>query len=526
MLNGTGQGGGGVVSVSAGWIDFLPQAVGSTSIAQTLTLSNTGVAALNNISIEAIGDFARSTTCGATLARGADCSISVQFAPTSHGWRTGTLVIHSDAVGSPSSIVLTGEGISEPMVSLDKTALGFVLNNTGVRLVQTFSLTNTGTMLLNLGSITASEGFFVDHNCGGGLRIGGNCTVTVTFVSGGTANARGSILITSDAPGSPHKVALTAMGASAAADTVFNSAERIYPDFFAPANGPSQSVNGYRSRLYSGGGYLAVNDASEPHLLYKGPLSGGEMRDLGELSIWLAQTVDADFFQPSFQSISLDYSSLLAKDSTTIVTVTPNSGATLPNNCQAYLAGYDFALLTSYIVWTDPAVRNQFVLSPNAKKDIVGENSAISIDCGSSPAMKAQFVIEVPLAITQEISTDGNFDLTLKFKFYKPSSIEGTPSARAFVVAIVPKNDLFKIPFDSYYFLTKVTETTWKWAFLEGNDIDKLAFNHYSPLMRSTDVVVPTGEAVKDLNLLQAQIFFYYQIGDGEFWRLGKIFPN
>jgi hypothetical protein len=240
-------------------------------------------------------------------------------------------------------------------------------------------------------------------------------------------------------------------------------------------------------------------------------------------------TVSAQFrIEPSnvaFASITLSHTSLFASDGTTVVTVTPNAGATLPNNCQAYLylAGFDSALLTSYIVWTDPAVRNQFVLSANAKKDIVDVSEAISIDCGTRPAMKARFVIEVPLAVTQEISTDGKFDLTLKFKF-KPPSLVGTPTARAFVVAYVPKNDLFKITSDSYYFLSKVTETTWKWTVLEGFDIDKLAFDHYSQLQASTDVVVPTGERIGDLNLLKATLLFYYQIGDGEFQNFGKIF--
>jgi hypothetical protein len=287
-LSGIGQGGTSVVSATS--MGFESLGVGSSSSAQTVTLRNTGVAALNIASIAVTGDFAHTTTCGSTLPTGNNCGISVRFLPTALGARSGNLVITSDAVNSPISVALTGTGVASPAVSLSKIALGFISSNldpSASSLVQTFTLTNSGTMLLHLGSITASDGFSVDHNCGGGLGIGGNCTVTVMFVSGGTSHATGSILIASDAPGSPHKVTLLAMSTSAATDTVFNWAERTYPDFFFPANGASQVTTGFRFRAYNGGGFLAVNDSSAPNLYYLGPLSGNIVLDLGPVAMWL-----------------------------------------------------------------------------------------------------------------------------------------------------------------------------------------------------------------------------------------------
>jgi hypothetical protein len=289
-LTGTGRGGTGVVNVS--FISFASQGVGTTGAAQMATLSNTGVVALNLASIAVTGDFARTTTCGATLATGANCSISVSFSPTALGTRIGTLVITSDAANSPMSIPLVGTGVASPVVSLSKTVLSFAASGAAnANLVQTVTLTNSGSLPLNMTGITATGDFSISHNCGAGLGAGGSCTLTVTFLPVGTANTTGSIRITSNAPGSPHAVTLNGSSAtpSADADKVFSWAERTYPDFFSPANGASQSITGYRFRAYNGGGFLAVNDSGIAHLYYLGPLSGNTVLDLGLLSSWLTQ---------------------------------------------------------------------------------------------------------------------------------------------------------------------------------------------------------------------------------------------
>src|SRR5207302_10087200 len=64
-----------------------------SSAAQTVTVSNTGSAALTITSIVASGDFAASNTCGGSLAAGGNCSISVTLTPTASGTRTGSLSV-------------------------------------------------------------------------------------------------------------------------------------------------------------------------------------------------------------------------------------------------------------------------------------------------------------------------------------------------------------------------------------------------------------------------------------------------
>ncbi len=94
---------------------FTAQTNGTTSTAQSVTLTNSGSAVLNIAGISASGDFAQTNTCAATLAAGANCSISITFTPTVAGSRTGTLTVTSNASGSPHSIGLTGTGVSTPL---------------------------------------------------------------------------------------------------------------------------------------------------------------------------------------------------------------------------------------------------------------------------------------------------------------------------------------------------------------------------------------------------------------------------
>ncbi len=210
-LTGTGQGSTSVASPSA-W-NFGTQGVGTTSTAKTITLSNTGGAVLNIASIVASGDFARTTSCGATLAQGSNCSINVTFSPASVGALTGSLVITSDALSSPSTVSLSGTGVAVALVSLNPTALSFANQNVGsTSAAQAVRLTNTGGAALSLGSIVPSGDFSQANNCGGGLGAGGFCDLSVTFTPTLAGARTGAITIISNAVGSPHSVSVTGTG--------------------------------------------------------------------------------------------------------------------------------------------------------------------------------------------------------------------------------------------------------------------------------------------------------------------------
>ncbi len=97
-----------VASLSAASLSFAAQHTGTTSAAQLVTLSNTGSAVLNIASITASAEYASTTTCGATLAVGANCTFSVSFTPLASGLRNGAVTVTSNA--SAASVTLSGTG--------------------------------------------------------------------------------------------------------------------------------------------------------------------------------------------------------------------------------------------------------------------------------------------------------------------------------------------------------------------------------------------------------------------------------
>jgi hypothetical protein len=103
-----------IVTLSATKVTFGSQPVNSGSPRQTVTLKNTGNAALNISSLELTGadvlSFNLSENCGSSVAAGASCSIVLSFYPTTSGAATAAVTIKDNAAGSPQTIALSGTG--------------------------------------------------------------------------------------------------------------------------------------------------------------------------------------------------------------------------------------------------------------------------------------------------------------------------------------------------------------------------------------------------------------------------------
>ena len=111
-LTGNGQN---PVALTPSTLSFGTVTVGTTSAAQTVTVTNNMKTTLTIAGISFTGanpgDFADpSTTCGATLAAAAKCTISVTFKPTATGSRTAFLTLTDSAATSPQKVKVTGTG--------------------------------------------------------------------------------------------------------------------------------------------------------------------------------------------------------------------------------------------------------------------------------------------------------------------------------------------------------------------------------------------------------------------------------
>jgi formiminotetrahydrofolate cyclodeaminase len=113
--------GGPIVSLSPTSLAFGNQSADMTSAAQTVTLSNTGNAALSITSLGFTGtnasDFDESNTCGSSLAAGANCTIAVMFTPSIVGTEAASLSIADSASGNPQTVSLSGAGTHDVILT-------------------------------------------------------------------------------------------------------------------------------------------------------------------------------------------------------------------------------------------------------------------------------------------------------------------------------------------------------------------------------------------------------------------------
>ncbi len=110
------------VTVSATSLTFSSRTVGTTSSAQTVTLTNHLNTSLAISPIVITGDFAlASNTCGSSVGAGLTCKVGVTLTPRVVGARSGTLTIPYSAFGSPSLVGLTGTGNASGLTSITVT---------------------------------------------------------------------------------------------------------------------------------------------------------------------------------------------------------------------------------------------------------------------------------------------------------------------------------------------------------------------------------------------------------------------
>jgi len=100
---------------------------------------------------------------------------------------------------------------ADATVTLSPTSLTFsqqIFNTTSPS--QNVILTNTGTSVVTITSITASSPkYIVTNGCGSSLNAGGSCTISVSFAPTGTGTFTATLTITDSASGSPQTVSLT-----------------------------------------------------------------------------------------------------------------------------------------------------------------------------------------------------------------------------------------------------------------------------------------------------------------------------
>jgi hypothetical protein len=111
------------VTLSPYTLTFPTQAVGTTSAAQILVLSNFSGTALPFGSITVSGGFAQTNACGNAVASGSNCLISVTFAPKTAGQAAGSLTIPDNGSIPAQTVALTGTTLPPTIGSTTTTII-------------------------------------------------------------------------------------------------------------------------------------------------------------------------------------------------------------------------------------------------------------------------------------------------------------------------------------------------------------------------------------------------------------------
>jgi hypothetical protein len=220
------------VFLSRTGLSFSNQGIGTTSAPQTVTLTNIGNAPLTISSVAVTGDFAETNTCGASVAAGANCDISVTFTPTATGTRTGTLTITDNATGSPHVVQLLGGGVAA------------------------FSLSSP-TSTANVARGTDSTTFTITATTQFGF------TGSISLTCSGSAPATCAFNPTSIAPGETSTLTISNLNAVSASglnfavigtsdsQTAFLPLTVLFPDFTILVTPPSATVSAGQSASYT-----------------------------------------------------------------------------------------------------------------------------------------------------------------------------------------------------------------------------------------------------------------------------------
>jgi hypothetical protein len=212
------------VTVSPLSLTFGNQTQGTTSSADTVTVTNNGSESLIFTSIGVTGDFATAsgTTCNTSTpvaANGGSCVINVTFTPTVTGSRSGSLTLTDNASTSPQTVSLSGTGTTA--ASLSTTNVTFPNQPVGmISAASPVTVTNNGPGSLTFTGIAVTAGtanFAIATSgttCSTSTPVanGSNCAINVTFTPTAPGALTGTLTITGNFTTSPQAVSLSGTG--------------------------------------------------------------------------------------------------------------------------------------------------------------------------------------------------------------------------------------------------------------------------------------------------------------------------
>ena len=245
-VKGTGVTAATAVTVAPTGLSFGNVTVGNVSSPQGVTITNTGTSTLNITGISASGDFSQTNTCSAllnVLNVGQSCNVSVTFAPTVSGSRTGFLTISDNATGSPQTVALSGVGVAVFSMSSPNPNVSVLIGNTTATVTVAASAPNSFTGNITLSCPSNLTCSFSPSS----ILAGQTSTLTISNLTTSMANPLAFTVIgTSGSQSATVNLNLLfqdyTLSASPSLNTIVAGASSSYTLLVSPINGFTKQV--------------------------------------------------------------------------------------------------------------------------------------------------------------------------------------------------------------------------------------------------------------------------------------------
>jgi hypothetical protein len=151
-----------------------------------------------------------SHSCGATIAAGASCTVSITYTPLVAELLDGNFTMTTPESSLQGYFTARSEAFYSALLSASSLEMGPV--SVGASKTLSVLVTNSGGNPLTSPDITVDNGpYAVTHNCPATLSSGNACSVNVTFVPTGTGTSSATVLV-DFAETAPSSIAVTGSG--------------------------------------------------------------------------------------------------------------------------------------------------------------------------------------------------------------------------------------------------------------------------------------------------------------------------
>ncbi|MBK9115208.1 MAG: choice-of-anchor D domain-containing protein [Betaproteobacteria bacterium] len=208
-----------VFSASPSPVVFASTEVGASSVEQVVTITNTGGADATMVSMANSNgvefQLTQNTCPGAPLAKGAACTLTATFRPTTAGNRNANVQI-GDEGGATNALLMRGTATGGPVLALPPS-VAFGSQTVGTTSApNNVTVTNTGTTTANVSAVTSNNAaeFPVTTTCAV-VAAGATCTIALSFTPAAAGARSATITVASDGAGNPQKFNVTGTGVAA-----------------------------------------------------------------------------------------------------------------------------------------------------------------------------------------------------------------------------------------------------------------------------------------------------------------------